>query len=144
MAVPSYTDPEGCSVTSSVNIPPAILSVTAFSSDVVTVTPPLNSFSLVGSHVIQVILTDFCGDSSSSNLNVMITNSPPYFTVASFTDIVTPINLIGKMALTEYADAEGHTVTLSLKEYSITTGLLMSTAPSFARITSGSAFEIQF
>ena len=53
VAVPSYTDPEGCSVTSTLNIPPAILSMTTFSSDVVTVTPPLNSFSLVGgSHVI--------------------------------------------------------------------------------------------
>jgi hypothetical protein len=74
--------------------------MTTFSSDVLSVTPPLNSFSLVGSHVIKVILTDSLGDSSSSNLNVMITNSPPYFTVASFTDVVTPINSIGKMALT--------------------------------------------
>jgi hypothetical protein len=77
MAVQSYIDPEGCTVTSSVNIPPAILSITTFSSDVITISPPLNTFSLIGTYVIPVTLTDFCGASSSSNLNVAITNSPP-------------------------------------------------------------------
>ena len=131
-------------MTSSISTSNAGLPISKSPTDLISISPPLNSFSLVGPQNLQVTLTDACGSIVTHNLNILVTNSAPSFKVASFPEFVTPMNTIGKMSMTDFSDAEGHTVIIKLNEYSSTTGALLTTSPSFASITPGTYFEIQF
>jgi hypothetical protein len=70
--LPAYEDPEGCSVTVSLNPPYPYVKI---SGDKIIFEP--KDYNDVGVHSLDVILTDLEGLYSSKNINFNVNNSPP-------------------------------------------------------------------
>ena len=45
---------------------------------------------------------------------VTVTNTAPYFTVAGYSEMVVPMNSLYTFKMSDFADAEGHSVNLGL------------------------------
>lgn len=90
----------------------------------------------------MVKVTDACGAFITSDLDVYVTNTPPYYPVTNYPELVVPMNSVYTFTMTDLKDAEGHYIYLSLLEYGSLTGPLLSNAPSFATIVPGSHYRI--
>jgi hypothetical protein len=73
-----------------------------------------NSFGIIGTHDVTVILTDELQNSTTYSFQVTFTNDPPYFTGDPPTDQIVPNNGFLTYALPEFDDGEGDIVILSL------------------------------
>ena len=100
-------------VVSSISTTTALLPI-SLASDVISVAPV--DFSLVTSspHTVVITLTDACKATFTSTMSVTATNTPPYFTVAGYSDMIVPMNSIYTFKMSDFSDAEGHTAYLSL------------------------------
>lgn len=143
-AVGPFIDPDLLTASASISTTSGL--PISLSSGIITVAPV--AFALVGGpHIVVVTLTDECGLSSSTSFGVICTNTPPYFTITNYLDVIAPMNSTTSIITKEFLDNEGHYIYLDLLEYQTLSGPLLATAPSFATVVpvvGGAKYQINF
>ncbi len=111
--LPGFSDPDGDWTTQSLltTSPPGLFT---FSANTFYISPPLNSFTLVGSHIIDLKLDNWCHKPVYS-FTIYVTNTAPYYSLPVVTSI--PDMHLGKTSTfnipTTVVDDEGHAHTFT-------------------------------
>ena len=86
----------------------------ALHSFIATISPPLTSFSLVGTTTLSIVLTDSLSAISRYSFSITVRNTEPVFTgLLPATAILVNVGVTSYYSLPPMSDAEGHSITVT-------------------------------